>query len=283
MKANFGVAGNSDSFYAAGHKASEEMPKWLKDFGLDAYEYQCGNGVRCGEATAKKIAAEAEKNGIIMSVHSPYYINLATPEEEKRAGSINYIMQSAQLVKYLGGDRIVVHSGALGKLTREEALSFAKKTLTLARTELKNSGFENIRLCIETMGKINQLGNLDEVMELCRLDESFLPCIDFGHLNARTLGGLKEKADFEEIFDTIENKLGSERLASFHSHFSKIEYTKGGEKKHLTFEDNVFGPDFDFVAEILKERDLAPTIICESCGTQAEDAYAMKMMYEAVK
>ncbi len=283
MKANFGVAGNSDSFYAQGHKASEEMPKWLADFGLDAYEYQCGNGVRCGEVTAKKIALEAEKNRIIMSVHSPYYINLATPDEEKRAGSINYIMQSAQLAKYLGGERVVVHSGALGKLTRDEALSFAKKTLTLAREEMIKGGFENIRLCIETMGKINQLGNLDEVMELCRLDESFLPCIDFGHLNARTLGGLKEKADFEEVFNTIENKLGKERLAVFHSHFSKIEYTKGGEKKHLTFEDDVFGPDFDFVAEILKERDIAPTIICESCGTQAEDAYAMKKMYEAVK
>lgn len=283
MKAKFGVAGNSDSFYAEGHKASEEMPKWLFDFGLDAYEYQCGNGVRCGEATAKKIAAEAEKNGIIMSVHSPYYINLATPEEEKRAGSINYIMQSAQLAKYLGGERVVVHSGALGKLTREEAVEFAKKTLTLAREEMINGGFENIRLCIETMGKINQLGNLDEVMELCRLDESFLPCIDFGHLNARTLGGLKEKSDFEEIFNTIENKLGKERLMVFHSHFSKIEYTKGGEKKHLTFEDNVFGPDFDFVAEILVEKNLTPTIICESCGTQAEDALAMKKMYEAVR
>lgn len=281
MKANFGVAGNSDSFYAAGHKASEEMPKWLFEFGLDAYEYQCGNGVRCGEVTAKKIAAAAKENGIIMSVHSPYYINLATPDEEKRAGSINYIMQSAQLAAYLGGDRVVVHSGALGKLTREEALEFARKTLMLARQEMISAGFENIRLCIETMGKINQLGNLDEVMELCLVDDSFLPCIDFGHLNARTLGGLKTKEDFAVIFDTIENKLGKERLKAFHSHFSKIEYTKGGEKKHLTFEDDIFGPEFDFVAEILAERDLGPTIICESCGTQAEDAFAMKKMYEA--
>ncbi len=283
MKANFGVAGNSDSFYNEGHKASEEMPKWLADFGLDAYEYQCGNGVRCGEATAKKIAAAAVENNIIMSVHSPYYINLATPEEEKRAGSINYIMQSAQLAKYLGGERVVVHSGAIGKLKREEALEFAKKTLTLARCEMENAGFSDIRLCIETMGKINQLGNLDETLELCRIDDSFLPCIDFGHLNARTLGGLKEKADFEEIFNKIEDRLGKDRLKIFHSHFSKIEYTKGGEKKHLTFEDDVFGPDFDFVAQIIAERGLAPTIICESCGTQAEDALFMKKMYMSVK
>lgn len=283
MIAKFGAAGNSDSFYAEGHKASEEMPKWLMERGLDAYEYQCGNGVRCGEATARKIAKAAEENGIVMSVHSPYYINLATPEEEKRAGGINYIMQSAQLVKYLGGDRVVVHSGALGKLSREEATEYAKKTLTLAREALVSAGFENVRLCIETMGKINQLGNLEEVMELCSLDESFLPCIDFGHLNARTLGGLKTKEDFEEIFDAIKNRLGEERHKNFHSHFSKIEYTKGGEKKHLTFEDTVFGPDFDFVAEITAERDLAPTIISESAGTQAEDALAMKKMYLAVR
>ena len=284
MRAKFGAAGNSDSFYAEGHKASEEMPKWLFERGLDAYEYQCGNGVRCGEATAKKIADAARENGIIMSVHSPYYINLATPDEEKRIGSINYIMQSAQLVKYLGGDRVVVHSGAIGKLSRGEALEYAKKTLLMAREEMTLGGFSNVRLCIETMGKINQLGDLYEVMELCKLDESFLPCIDFGHLNARTIGGLKTKADFAEIFDAIENNLGKDRLNVFHSHFSKIEYTeKGGEKKHLTYEDTVFGPDFDFAAEIMAERDIAPTIICESAGTQAEDAFTMKKIYEKFK
>ena len=280
MRAKFGAAGNSDSFYKEGHKASEEMPKWLCEFGLDAYEYQCGNGVRCGEATARRIALAAEEYNIEMSVHSPYYINLATPEDEKRMGGINYILQSAQLAKFFGGERVVVHSGALGKLTREEALEYAKKTLKMAREAMVSEGFENIRLCLETMGKINQLGNLEEVIELCKLDESFLPCIDFGHLNARTLGSLKTKADFEVIFDAMKNGLGMDRLKVFHSHFSKIEYTKGGEKKHLTFDDTVFGPDFDYVAEIIKERDLAPTIISESAGTQAEDALIMKKMYE---
>ena len=279
MKPIFGVAGNSDSFYQSGNKASEQMPRWLADFGLDAYEYQCGNGVRCGKQTAEKIADEARINGIIMSVHSPYYINLATNDEGKRAGSINYIIQSAQLVKYLGGERVVVHSGALCGLSRGEALENAKNTLILAREKMKEEGFEDVRLCIETMGKINQLGDLYEVMELCRIDDSFLPCIDFGHLNARTLGGLKTIADFEVIFDEIKDKLGEEREKIFHSHFSKIEYTEGGEKKHLTFADTVYGPEFEPVAEIIAKRNLAPTIICESSGTQAEDALTMKKIY----
>ena len=283
MKPIFGVAGNSDSFYESGNKASEQMPAWLADFGLDAYEYQCGNGVRCGQQTAEKIAENARKNNIIMSVHSPYYINLATGDEQKRLGSISYILQSAQLVKHLGGERVVVHSGALCGLSRDEALSYAKKTLSLAREKMVEGGFESVRLCIETMGKINQLGDLSEVMELCRIDDSFLPCIDFGHLNARTLGGLKTLADFEAIFDEIKNKLGEERERIFHSHFSKIEYTAGGEKKHLTFADTVYGPDFEPVAEIIAKRNLAPTIICESSGTQAEDSRTMKKIYENTK
>ena len=283
MSAIFGVAGNSDSFYKSGNKASEQMPKWLADFGLDAYEYQCGNGVRCGQQTAEKIAEEARKNNIVMSVHSPYYINLAQNDEQKRAGSINYIIQSAQLVKYLGGERVVVHSGALCGMSREEALENAKKTLVLARCALEENGLFDVRLCIETMGKINQLGDLYEVMELCRLDESFLPCIDFGHLNARSLGGLKTVSDFEVIFDAIKNKLGGEREKTFHSHFSKIEYTAGGEKRHLTFEDTVYGPEFEPACEIIVKRNLSPTIICESSGTQAEDAFTMKKIYENTK
>lgn len=276
MKALFGPAGNGDLFYNNGHKSSEEMPEFLNKYGLDAYEYQCGNGVRIGEEAAKRIGIAAKNNNIVMSLHSPYYINLANPDEEKRKNSINYIMQSMNAVKAMGGNRVVVHSGALQKMTREEALSHALNTVKLAIEEADSLGFSDIHMCIETMGKINQLGNLDEVLEICSLDDRLLPTIDFGHLNARTLGGLNSYESFLEIFDKIENKLGNDRLKIFHSHFSKIEYTKGGEKKHLTFEDTQFGPTFDFVAEIVYKKNLFPTFICESAGTQIEDSLAMK-------
>lgn len=283
MGARFGVAGNGELFYAEGHKASEEMPEWLKNFGLDAYEYQCGNGVRVGKETAGKIGSNARENGILMSLHSPYYINLATPDEEKRRKSIDYILQSLRAAEAMGAERVVVHSGALGGRTREEALECAKITVGMAVKAADEMGFGNIRLCIETMGKINQLGTLDEVMELCRIDDRLLPTVDFGHLNARTLGGLKKHEDFLAIFDTIENKLGRDRLNIFHSHFSKIEYTKGGEKKHLTFEDDVYGPEFEYVAEITAKKKLSPIFICESAGTQPEDALCMKKIYAGVQ
>ena len=283
MKALFGPAGNGELFYSKGYKASEQMPEFLKNYGLDAYEYQCGNGVRIGEETAKKIGEEAKKNNIVMSLHSPYYINLANPDEEKREKSIDYIMQSMNAVKAMGGNRVVVHSGALQKMTREEALENAKITVKRAVCEQDKNGFSNIHMCIETMGKINQLGTLEEVLELCSIDDRLLPTIDFGHLNARTLGALNSYEAFLEIFEKIEDKLGHDRLNIFHSHFSHIEYTKGGEKKHLTFEDEEFGPDFKYVAEIVYKKNLSPVFICESAGTQIEDSLSMKKMLENCK
>jgi len=280
MSAFFGPAGNSQRFYDDGNKSTWQMMAYLENMGLNAYEYQCGRGVSASDETAKKVAEECVKYNIRISVHAPYFISLSSVEESKRQGSIRYILQSAELVKKLGGDRIVVHSGSCGKLSREVALGYAKETVKSAIEALKAEGLSDVHMCLETMGKVNQLGNLDEVMALCELDDWLLPTIDFGHLNARDRGSIKTKEDYAYILDTLKNRLGSDRVKVFHSHFSKIEYTDGGEKKHLTFEDDVFGPDFMPLAELIAERELSPTIICESAGTQTEDALAMMNMYK---
>lgn len=282
MSANFGPAGNAESFSAMGYKNSLDIPEYIEKMGLDAYEYQCGRGVKIGEDKADMLGRLAAEKGIKLSLHAPYYISMSSVEEQKRDNSVDYILASARAVNAMGGSRIVVHTGSCGKLPREEALRLAKDTMKKAIAALDNEGLGNIRVCPETMGKMNQLGTLDEVLELCTLDERLLPCIDFGHLNARTLGTLKEKQDFAAVLDAIENKLGAARLKEFHSHFSKIEYTAGGEKRHLTFEDTVFGPDYEPLIELIYERGLCPTVICESAGTQAEDALAMKKLYESL-
>ena len=157
----------------------------------------------------------------------------------------------------------------------------AKDTLTRARAMAIEQGFEDIVFCPETMGKVNQLGNLTEVLELCKLDDSFLPTIDWGHLNAREFGIIKGREEYAKMLDEIENALGSDRLARFHSHFSKIMFTvPGGEKKHLTFDDNMgFGPDFEPLMELVAKKGLSPIFVCESAGTQDKDALAMKRYY----
>lgn len=278
----FGAAGTGDSFAPMGFKSSLDIPAYAAHFGLGAFEYQCGHGVRLGLEKAAAMAQKARETGLVFSVHAPYYISMSSLEEEKRLNSIQYILQSCAVVRALGGNRVIFHSGSCGKQTREQALEKALDTMEKVVKAVDEAGYEDITLCPETMGKINQLGSLEEVMALCQVDPRILPCIDFGHLNARTLGGIAGREDYEKILDTMKDALGEERAKNFHSHFSRIEYTKGGEKRHWTFADAQFGPEPKPLLELLKERGATPIIICESAGTQAEDAAWMQTYYNSL-
>ncbi len=279
MTPRFGPAGISDSFAAQGYKTSLDIPAYTAGMGLDAFEYQCGHGVRLAEDKARRMAALAAEKGIVFSVHAPYYISMSSLDEEKRLGSIRYLLQSAQLCRALGGRRIIFHPGSCGKQSRAAALEKALDTLRRGVEALDEAGYGDMTLCPETLGKIGQLGDLDEVLALCGVDERIVPCIDFGHLNARTLGGIRSKADYAAILDRMGEALGDERARKFHVHFSRIEFSAGGEKRHWTFAETQFGPEPAPLMELLAERRLAPVVICESAGTQAEDARTLGQIY----
>ena len=275
--ATFGPGGNSDLFYAEGNKSTLQSPGWVKRFGLDAFEYEAGNGLTAGEASLRAVGAKAREHGILMSLHTPYFISLSGVDPEKRMKSLDYIQKSLWAADLLGADTIVIHSGSAAKISREEAMSLSKDTLFHVAEAVGNSP---IRLGIETMGKVNQLGTLEEVIEQCRVAPIYAPVVDFGHLNARNIGGAFPNVDsYRRVFDTIANSLGDEYAKHLHCHFSKIEYTKAGEKKHLTFADTEFGPFFEPLAEAIVRENVFPRIICESDGTQAEDALYMKNAY----
>ncbi len=279
MGAKFGTAGVPEEFYEQKFKTAVQAPGFLENYGLDAYEYQCGKGVNISEAGAIALGKKAKEHNITLSIHSPYFISLSSVVEETRLKSIDYILQCAKAAKAMDAKRIVVHSGSCGKITRVHALELACDTIIRAQAALDENGYTDISICPETMGKINQLGDVDEVITLCKIDERIIPTIDFGHLNARTLGGIKTIEDYAAIMDKFENVLGKFRTSVFHSHFSKIEYSTGGEKCHLTFKDTTYGPEYEPLMELIHKRNYSPIIICESAGTQAKDALIMKNYY----
>lgn len=279
----FGPSGNSEKFYEDGNKHSYQMPEWLKNMDLNAYEYQCNKGTNIKQETAVKIGIEAKKAGVRLSIHAPYYINLSSSEEEKRKNSVQYIINTCQVAKWMGADRIVIHPGSVGKLSREKAMMLALPVLAEAIKTADESGFSDITLCPEVLGKINNLGSVDEVITMCMLDERMIPCVDFGHVYARTLGAVKDVDDFNAIFEKIENALGAERARKLHIHFSRIEFTDAGEKKHHTMQDTEYGPEFENLAYVLIKRKTEPVIICESRDRMAEDAVILKQIYENVK
>lgn len=281
MSASFGPAGNAADFP---YKTSERAPAWIAAQGLDCYEYQCGKGVHIGEESARRIGTAAELAGIVLSLHAPYFINLANPDPDSRQKTIGYITAACRAADWMGARRVVIHSGALMGRTRRQAMEIALPALSAVLAACDDAGFGHIALCPETMGKINQLGDLDEVLELCGLDERLIPCVDFGHLYARSLGREDGEEAMARILDKMAAALGQERASRFHSHFSHIEFTpKGGEKCHRTFEDDGgYGPDWTPLARQVAARGWSPTFICESAGTQARDAAEMKRIYQGL-
>ena len=280
MAAYFGPGGNSDAFKIWGGKSTLDAPRFVSEIGLDAYEYEAGNGIASSPIMLSAIGKEAGKYGVRMSFHTPYFISLSGIEEEKRLKSIKYIADSLDAAKLLGAGTIVVHTGSAAKITRDEAMRLAADTLVKTLNAVDTYG---IKIGLETMGKVNQLGTLDEVLELCRIDSAFVPVVDFGHMNARECGGVFVTSDdYMRVFDKIDRKLGAEVATNLHCHFSKIEWTDKGEKRHLTFSDGVYGPDFEPLMEAIYKNSLSPTIISESAGTQSDDALAMKKYYRGL-
>ena len=275
----FGPSGNSASFYAMGYKHTAQAPEYLKKFGLDCFEYSFGRGITLSKEKAEEIGAAFADAGMEISVHAPYFINFANPEEEAAQKSYGYVLNSARYLKHFGGSRLVFHPAAQGKQSRTEAVERTADRLKTLRDMIYENGLHDIMYCPETMGKLAQIGTLEEVVEFCKIDKIYTPAIDFGHINAREQGSLKTVEDYKSRLEYAIGELGYDRMKDFHVHFSKIMYGGKGEIKHLTFEDAVYGPQFEPLAVALKELGLQPYIVSESDGTQAEDAKAMKDIY----
>ena len=277
-RATFGPSGHDETFVQEGYQATIQMPKWLHDKGLELFEYSFGRGVRVSAETADAIGNEADKYGIEMSVHAPYFINFASVEQEKADNSITYLTSSLKILRHFHGNRCVFHPGAEGKQPRNEAFARTLDNFTRALDVIKANGDDDLIICPETMGKQAQI-TVDEVIKLCQLAPNVYPCVDFGHVNSLLGGALKTADDFQRIIDAMFDGIGEEKTKNMHVHFSKIMYGAKGEIKHLTFADNVYGPEFEPLCEVIVKNNLTPHILSESAGTQMLDSLYMKNCY----
>ena len=275
----FGPSGNSAAYAAAGFSDSMHSAEWTERMGLDCFEYSFGRGVNLSPARAEIIGETFAARNIELSVHAPYFINFATLEEEKAENSFGYVLSSLKAASIMNAKRVVFHPAAQGKLSRAQAVDLTMKRLKILADKIADAGYDDMIICPETMGKSAQIGTTEEVSAFCRVAPFFFPCVDFGHVNAREGGSLKTPADFENVLNTVEKIAGREKLDNMHVHFSKIMYGDKGEIKHLTFEDDKYGPEFGPLSVALRAKNVMPYVICESAGTQDTDAAAMKKIY----
>lgn len=281
QKALFGPSGNSEEFYANNFKSTLQAPKWLQEQGLDAFEYSFGKGYIMNSETAKTLGEEFKKYNISLSLHAPYYINFASTDEILLGKTMGYIVTGIKFLRNFGADRLIFHPGSAGKMDRKEAFLLAKQRIIDFANNLEEQGLlDGIYLCPETMGKSQQIGTYEEILQICAGNNHLIPTFDFGHINALTQGSLKTKQDFLKILNRSIELIGFERTANAHIHFSKIQFAEKGEIRHLNFDDEIYGPNFEPLAEALIELNLHPRILSESAGHQSQDAKEMKNIYE---
>lgn len=277
----FGPSGNSKIFYDAGYKHSVDAPKFCSELGLSAYEYSFGRGFTMSQDTALLLGQEAQKHKILLSIHAPYYINLANPSEEMAQKSFQYIKRGMEYIKICQARDLVVHLASCGKLNRDEALFLTQKRLNECLKIIYDEKLDGFgKICPETMGKYMQIGTYKEIIDFCTMDKILVPTFDFGHINCILQGNLKTIDDYKRIFDYAFEKLGEDKTKNCHIHFSKIEYSQKGEIKHLNLADTQFGPEFEPLAHVIKEYNLTPTIISESKEMMMEDAVKLKEIYD---
>ena len=264
----FGPSGNDEKFYADGNQSSVDAPRWLEAQGLTAYEISFGRGIRMTDKTAQVIGAQAAAHHIRISVHAPYYINLANTENLEK--NYHYIKRSLELLALLGGDRLVVHTGCQMQMTRETALKNCRESLQIILQRLRADGFEHFWLCLETMGKYTQIGNLDEICALCALDpQHLMPTVDLGHMNCLAQGQM----DLQHVFEQLRI------FPQVHFHISFVEYNAKGEIRHVTLANQQFAFDLKLVMQLLRQRPGNDVVISESDRIMAQDSLKLRDFY----
>ena len=255
----------------------EKAPEYLRSIGLDAMEYEAVRGVRISERKARLLGSEAEKHGVVMSLHAPYYINLASPEPEKREASIRRVVESLKAAEWMGAYVVVVHTGYYkGYRDRKEALKVAIEGYRRALEEAPG-WVRRPSVSPELMGRKAAIGDVDEIIEICReLGSRCRPTVDWAHLYARYEGSrVLSVDDVIGVVELIERELGSQAVRPLHTHFSKIEYGRGGEREHHTLSEEGYGPEWSIVCQAYLETGIQAVVISESPVLE-KDAIVMR-------
>ncbi|MEM0021748.1 MAG: deoxyribonuclease IV [Fervidicoccaceae archaeon] len=276
-KIRFGPAGKPIDL----HGDLLDAPKFLREIGLNAMEYEAVRGVNISRERAEKLGSLARENDVVLSMHAPYYVNLSALEQEKVESSIKRLVDSLQASSWMGSYVVVFHPGYYLDWGTKEAVARVISALKEVRSRALNVSASNVWLGPETTGKTKQVGSVDDIIKICSEIDRCRPVVDWAHLHARSLGKFPTGyEDVLKVIEALERGLGREAVNPLHTHFSKIEYTRGGEKEHHTLDEN-FGPDFSIVCRAYREVGIDAIIISESPVLE-RDALKMKSICEDV-
>ena len=261
----FGPAGVPPSFRFI--KASlADVPRLLQEEGLDAFEYEAvrwGKKPQIKREDAEELGSAAKENDVWLSLHGSYFINFCGSKQIVEASKMRLIA-SAMAAQWMNAHVVVFHPGFYGENSPKQAFDKCSEALQDTVEAIRSLGISSVKIGPETMGRLYQLGSLDEVLTLCEIVEETQLVVDWSHLHARDRGRFRTVDDFRVVVEYVENRLGTEAVRNMHCHFAKIEFTSKGERRHHTLEEKDYGPEFEMLAKVISEFRLKPVIISES-------------------
>jgi deoxyribonuclease-4 len=259
------------------------VPKYLRDEGLDSFEYQMvrwGPKPQIRQEMAEQLGKNAVEHDVWLTAHGSYFINLTSANKETLEASKKRLLACVTGANWMGAHIVVFHPGAYAKRPPKQVFETCAKAMEEVVQAMLSLGITKVHLAPEMMGKQAQFGTVEEVCDLCERVDLTEPNVDWAHLHARGRGQFKSVDDVRKVMDTIEKRLGTNALKNLHCHYSHIEFTDKGERRHHNLDRTEYGPDFKFLAELIAERQLNPVIACETPNLDA-DAVKLRDMVQA--
>ncbi len=269
---HFAVAGSPLSTPAPG--GTVEGIKQSSELGINALEIEWVQRVPDAPKRMAEIKAVSKALNVTLTVHAPYFVNLNAKEPEKLEASKKRILKALEMAELAGAKSVCVHPAFY--LGMEPDIAFTnvqKATAEIMQKKLKL--FPSVNLAYETMGKGTQFGTLEEVLKISK-EFDIYPCVDIAHLHARTNGGYNSTKEFNEVFDVYEKYLGKKSLKNMHLHYSGIEYTAKGERRHLVLKKS--DAKWKEYLKVLKKRQIEGVLVCESPNLE-EDTILLQNNY----
>lgn len=247
----------------------------LEEMELDGMELEFVHGVRMSEETRGLVKKTAKDKNLFLTAHGPFYINLNAKEDDKVDASVQRVLDTAQAAYDTGAYSITYHAAYYLGTDKETVFNqVVRQTERIIKT-LEQANI-NVWIRPETTGKATQWGDLDEVINLSKEFEQVLPCIDFSHLHARSVGEYNTYDEFAFILERIGKELGQYALDNFHAHLAGIEYTAKGERQHLVVQESDM--NYKDLLKALKAFDIKGVLVCESPNIE-EDCKLFKDYY----
>lgn len=250
--------------------------KQVRALGLDAMELEFVQSVNISPEKAPLVKTAAEREGVVLTCHGQYYVNLASKEKIKIEQSRERILKAARIVDACGGWSVTWHMAFYQGQDKLKVHEQVKKELKGIVKTLRDEGV-TAWIRPETTGKPTQWGDLQECLKLSQEIEQVMPCVDFAHLHARYNGTNNTYDEFCAILAKIEKALGREGLDNMHIQVAGIEYSEKGERNHLSLDDSDL--NYKDMLRAWKDFKIKGVVIAESPIIE-KDSLLLQKLYQ---